>query len=260
MREFMSNSFMPWRAEEDATLTELYHKNLTYAQIGEVLGRSADAVDTRRRKIGLKREFVSHKSPPPEDLRELARTMNVSQLVKHYGRIRSVVVRWMDELKLTEIVVSSSGRKRSVPDTFCTMAPTMTCAQLMRLYGSDRRTIKGWLRETGTVAVSKTERYAEITTPAPVNTEQEPTVARREFRGHTKLIAAEAANFLRRTHPSVHRADIRMYEQSAHTWGDVKNVPYRGVNQYFVSGKGIMWIDDLIAYAQTKGFQIKELI
>jgi hypothetical protein len=74
------------------------------------------------------------------------------------------------------------------------------------------------------------------------------------------LIAAEAANFLRRTHPSVHRADIRMYEQSAHTWGDVKNVPYRGVNQYFVSGKGIMWIDDLIAYAQTKGFTIKELI
>jgi hypothetical protein len=260
MREFMSNSFTPWRAEEDAILTELYHKNLTYAQIAEVLDRSADAIDTRRRKIGLKREFVSHKSPPPDDLRELARTMNVSQLVKHYGRIRSVVVRWMNELQLTEIVVSSSGRKRSVPDNFCTMAPTMTCAQLMRLYGSDRRTIKGWLKETGTTAVSKTERYAEITTRISVEIKKEELVARREFSGHTKLLAAEAAQFLRRTHPSVHRADIRMYEQSSHTWGDVKNVPYRGVNQYFVSGKGIMWIDDLIAYAQTKGFKIKELI
>lgn len=256
----MSNSFTPWRAEEDAILTELYHKNLTYAQIAEVLDRSADAIDTRRRKIGLKREFVSHKSPPPDDLRELARTMNVSQLVKHYGRIRSVVVRWMNELQLTEIVVSSSGRKRSVPDNFCTMAPTMTCAQLMRLYGSDRRTIKGWLKETGTTAVSKTERYAEITTRISVEIKKEELVARREFSGHTKLLAAEAAQFLRRTHPSVHRADIRMYEQSSHTWGDVKNVPYRGVNQYFVSGKGIMWIDDLIAYAQTKGFKIKELI
>jgi len=256
----MSNSFTPWRAEEDAILTELYHKNLTYAQIAEVLDRSADAIDTRRRKIGLKREFVSHKSPPPDDLRELARTMNVSQLVKHYGRIRSVVVRWMNELQLTEVVVSSSGRKRSVPDNFCTMAPTMTCAQLMRLYGSDRRTIKGWLKETGTTAVSKTERYAEITTRISVEIKKEELVARREFSGHTKLLAAEAAQFLRRTHPSVHRADIRMYEQSSHTWGDVKNVPYRGVNQYFVSGKGIMWIDDLIAYAQTKGFKIKELI
>ena len=256
----MSKSFTPWRPEEDAILTELYHKNLTYPQIADVLGRSADAVDTRRRKIGLKREFVSHKSPPPDDLREMARTMNVTQLVKHYGRIRSVVLRWMDELKLTEVLVSSRGRKRSVPDNFHVMAPTMTCAALMRLYGSDRRTVKGWLKETGIASIPKTEWYAKTDTFVPDEVKGDEPVARREFSGHTKLIAAEAANFLRRTHPSVHRADIKMYEQSAHTWGDVKNVPFRGINQYFVSGKGIMWIDDLIAYAETKGFKIKELI
>ena len=256
----MSKSFTPWRPEEDAILTELYHKNLTYPQIAEVIGRSADAVDTRRRKIGLKREFVSHKSPPPDDLREMARTMNVTQLVKHYGRIRSVVVRWMDELKLTEVIVSSSGRKKTIPDNFRTMAPTMTCAALMRLYGSDRRTVKGWLRETGIASIPKSEWYAKTDTFVPDEVKGDEPVARREFSGHTKLIAAEAANFLRRTHPSVHRADIKMYEQSAHTWGDVKNVPFRGINQYFVSGKGVMWIDDLIAYAEAKGFKIKELI
>lgn len=256
----MSKSFTPWRPEEDAILTELYHKNLTYPQIGEVLGRSADAVDTRRRKIGLKREFVSHKSPPPDDLREMARTMNVTQLVKHYGRIRSVVVRWMDELKLTEVIVSPRGRRSAVPDNFRTMAPTMTCAELMRLYGSDRRTVKGWLREMGITPVSKTERYAQTARFVPAEVKGDDPVARREFSSHTQLIAAEAANFLRRTHPSVHRADIKMYEQSAHTWGDVKNVPFRGINQYFVSGKGVMWIDDLIAYAEAKGFKMKELI
>ena len=256
----MSNSFTPWRSEEDAILTELYHRNLTYPQIGEVLGRSADAVDTRRRKIGLKREFVSHKSPPPDDLREMARTMNVTQLVKHYGRIRSVVVRWMDELQLTEIIVSPRGRKSAVPDNFIAMAPTMTCAELMRLYGSDRRTIRGWLKETGTAPVSKTERYAQTAASISAKSEEEGGVAWRDFNGRVKMVAAEAAHFLRRTHPSVHRADIRMYEQSAHTWGDVKNVPHRGCNQYFVSGKGIMWLDDLIAYAETKGFEIKELI
>lgn len=256
----MSKSFTPWRPEEDAILTELYHKNLTYPQIAEVIGRSADAVDTRRRKIGLKREFVSHKSPPPDDLREMARTMNVTQLVKHYGRIRSVVVRWMDELKLTEVIVSSSGRKKSIPDNFRTMAPTMTCAALMRLYGSDRRTVKGWLKETGIASIPKAEWYAKTDTFVPAEVKGDEPVARREFSSHTKLIAAEAANFLRRTHPSVHRADIKMYEQSAHTWGDVKNVPFRGINQYFVSGKGIMWLDDLIAYAEAKGFKVKELI
>lgn len=255
----MSKSFTPWRSEEDVILTELYLKNLTYPQIGEVLGRSADAVDTRRRKIGLKREFVSHKAPPPDDLKEMARTMNVTQLVKHYGRIRSVIVRWMDELKLTEVLVSPRGRKSAVPDNFRTMAPTMTCAALMRLYGSDRRTVKGWLKETGVTSLPKAEWYAQTVRFVPEEVGEVDPVARREFSSHTKLIAAEAANFLRRIHPSVHRADIRMYEQSPHTWGEVKNVPFRGINQYFVSGKGIMWIDDLIAYAEAKGFEIKEL-
>jgi SpoVK/Ycf46/Vps4 family AAA+-type ATPase len=36
----MANRFLPWRAEEDAILTELYHKNMTYAEIAQVLDRS----------------------------------------------------------------------------------------------------------------------------------------------------------------------------------------------------------------------------
>ena len=172
----MSKSFTPWRPEEDAILTELYHKNLTYPQIAEVIGRSADAVDTRRRKIGLKREFVSHKSPPPDDLREMARTMNVTQLVKHYGRIRSVVVRWMDELKLTEVLVSSSGRKKAVPDNFRTMAPTMTCADWLQHRGGMRGTT-GWAgcrpmkrRETSTPCAAWWHRPISACTTAATRT------------------------------------------------------------------------------------------
>jgi hypothetical protein len=135
----------------------------------------------------------------------------------------------------------------------------MTCAELTRLYNANRATIVGWLRERGITPLSIWDRRALNANPVPIKTEEERTVPRREFNGRTKLVAAEAAHFLRRYHPSVHRADIKMYEHSSHTWGDVNNVPFRGINQYYVAGKGIMWSDDLIAYAETRGFKIKEL-
>lgn len=253
----MDNSFTAWRPEEDAILIELYENNQTHAQIARAVGRTIDAVDSRRRKLGLKRELISQKAPPPKDLKEKVLTMNVTQLVKHYGRARSVVARWIDELQLTEIV--TGGRRKAIPPTFCKMAPTMTRAELMRLYNANRMSVLGWLKETGITPLSKTEWREQSDNPAPLKIEEESTVPKREFNGQTKLIAAEAAHFLRRTHQSVHRADIRMYEQSSHTWGDVKNLPHRGVNQYYVSGKGVMWLDDLLAYAAIKGFKIKEL-
>lgn len=255
----MDNSFTSWRPEEDAKLTGLYENNLTHAQIAQALGRTVDAVDSRRRKLGLKRDFIPQKAPPPDDLEEMAQTMNVTQLVKHYGRVRSVVTRWINELQLTEIVVDARGSVKAIPPTFRKMAPTMTRAELMRLYNTDRATVIGWLKEAGLTSLSKLEWQTRNAKSVPLKIEEGGAVSKREFNGQTKLIAAEAAHFLRRTHQSVHRADIRMYEQSSHTWGDVKNVPHRGINQYFVSGKGVMWLDDLIAYAKIKGFTIKEL-
>lgn len=254
----MDNSFTQWRPEEDAILIELYENKLTHAQIAQALGRSIDAIDGRRRKLGLKRGVVIRRMPTPDDLEELARTMNVTQLVNHYGRSRSVVSRWMEELELTEVVVGRT--KRAVPPNFHKMAPTMTRAELMRLYNTDRIMIMGWLRETGLSPLSREEWIAQNAKPTPIKIEEDGTIARREFKGGTQLVAAEAAHFLRRYHASVHRADIKMYEHSPHTWGDVKNVPHRGINQYYVAGRGVMWLDDLIAYAESKGFKMKELI
>lgn len=247
-----------WTPEEDAKLKELYAANLMPAQIARAIGRTANAIDSRRRKLGLKRDFVPERAPPPDDLKERLLVMNVSQLVEHYGRARSVIVRWMRELQLERAVVGV--RKRAIPANFHKMAPTMTRAELMRLYNTNFVTVRGWLEELGVTPLSMLDRRAQMAKPVPVKIEEECTVPRREFKGHIKLIAAEAAHFLRRTHACVHRADIAMYEQSSHTWGDVNNVSHRGINQYFVAGKGVMWLDDLIAYAETKGFKIKELI
>jgi hypothetical protein len=255
----MANSFSSWRAEEDAVLIELYDNNQTHAQIAEALGRSVDAVDSRRRKLGLKRDAIIRQMPTPDDLAELAKTMNVTQLTRHYGRARSVVYRWMEELELQEVVVDRRGRKKSIPLTFCKIAPTMTRAELMRLFNADRPMIMGWLKETGLSPLSREDWLAQNAKPTPINIKEDEPVIRREFTGQTKMIAAEAAHFLRRFHASVHRADIKMFEHSSHTWGDVNNVPHRGINQYYVAGRGLMWLDDLIAYAESRGFKIKEL-
>lgn len=254
----MAHRINEWTPEEDAKLRELYAANLMPAQIARALGRTANAVDSRRRKLGLKRDFVVEKAPPPDDLAERLKTMNVTQLIEHYGRARTVIFRWMRELQLKKVV--TGVRKKAIPANFHKMATTMTRAELMRLYNTNHVTIKGWLEELGVTPLSMLDRRAQMAKPVPIKIEEECTVPRREFKGHTKLIAADAAQFLRRIHACVHRADIQMYEQSSHTWGDVNDVPHRGVNQYFVSGKGVLWLDDLIAYAETKGFKIKELI
>jgi hypothetical protein len=256
----MDNSFTAWSAEDDATLIGLYENKLTHAQIADVLGRSIDAVDARRRKLGLKRGVIIRKAQTPDDFEEMAKTMNITQLTNHYGRVRSVISRWVEELELTDIVVSSSGRPKAIPHNFSKMAPTMTRAELMRLYNTDRLTIMRWLKEMGITCQSIVDRRVQNAKSVPTKIEEDGPVARREFSSRTKMVAAEAAQFLRRVHASVHRADIRMYEQSSHTWGDVKNIPHRGINQYYVAGKGVIWIDDLIAYAETKGFKMKELI
>jgi hypothetical protein len=246
-----------WQPEEDAMLKELYENNMASEQIAQALGRTVESVDNRRRKTGLKRNFVLEKVPPPDDFVGMLNTMNVSQLMKHYGHARSVICRWIFELELTTIV--RGGRKKVIPSNFDTVAPTMTCAELTRLYNANRATIVGWLRERGITPLSIWDRRELNANPVPAKTEEDTPATRRELSGRTKLVAVEAAKFLRRYHPSVHRADIKMFEHSSHTWGDVNNVPFRGVNQYYVAGKGIMWSDDLIAYAESRGFKIKEL-
>ena len=255
----MVSRIAAWSAEEDAKLKELYQNNVPIADIAQALGRTYESVDTRRRKIQLKRNMVPFKVPPPEDLAEMIQTMNVTQLVRHYGRARSVIYRWIDELQLAVLVVDGRGMVKAIPPTFAKMAPTMTCAELMRLYNTSRQTVQGWLKELGIHPMSIWDRRALKANPVPAKTEEDTPATRRELSGRTKLVAGEAAKFLRRYHPSVHRADIKMFEHSSHTWGDVNNVPFRGINQYYVAGKGIMWGDDLIAYAESRGFKIKEL-
>jgi hypothetical protein len=64
-REIMTYRINEWTPEEDAKLKELYAANLMPAQIARAIGRTANAIDSRRRKLGLKRDFVPERAPSP---------------------------------------------------------------------------------------------------------------------------------------------------------------------------------------------------
>lgn len=248
-----------WTTEKELQLAELFHQMLPPSKIAEALGVTAASVDSRARKLGLTRPKKHPSYIVPDDFEERAKTMNVTQLARFYERSRETIAKWF---KIKDIPCDENLAKRgkAIPKSFETIARNVTRADLAKFYNCDLRTIRGWLEETKIIPLTPEEKRMRQPVKAADIIKPKVVEPRREFKSREKLVAAEAAHFLRRTHLNVHRADIQMYENSSHTWGDVHEIPHRGINQYFVSGKGVMWLDDLVAYAETKGFKVKELI
>ena len=248
----MDKSRTPWTPEEDAVLTDLFYQKYSFVEISKKIGRSLAAIDTRRRRLGLDIEYKSQKFPMPDDLEERARTMSVSQLVEFYDKSRTVICRWLHENKIPHII---GRRGKAIPKNFALIAKTKTQAELARFYGTDPRTVRGWCLETNIqpmthkdAVINRMQRYED-------EVKEKAHEVRREFNTKTKMVAADAAHFLRRYYHNVFRTDILMFEQSSKTWGDAYEIPHRGFNQYYVEGKGVLWLDDLIKLAEAKGFK-----
>lgn len=248
-----------WTSEKEIRLAELFHQMLPPSKIAEELGVTAASVDSRVRKLGLTRPKKHPAYIVPDDFEERAKTMNITQLARFYERGRDTVTKWF---KIKDIPCDENLAKRgkAIPKSFEKIATSLTRSDLAKFYNSDLRTIRGWLEETGITPLTPEEKRMREPVTAKDILDPTPQEPRREFKSKEKLIAAEAAQYLRRTHANIHRADILMFENSSQTWGDVNQIKHRGINQYYVSGKGVMWLDDLIAYAESKGYKQKELI
>lgn len=246
-----------WTAEEDARLLELFNKGHRPSTVARLMGRTVASVDSRRRKFGLKGKTEHQKYSVPKDFEEKAKTMNITKMMEYYRKSRTVVARWMKECGLTPV---TGTRRKAVPHNLSLTAMTLTRAELCRVYNTDARTIRGWLDELGIKPLSQHDKRAHNIPAITKEVTTNVVIPRREFDTKTKTVAADAAQYLRKHFQNVFRADIQMYEQSSHTWGDVNKAAHRGFNQYFVSGKGVLWLDELIALAEAKGYSIKETI
>ena len=67
-------------------------------------------------------------------------------------------------------------------------------------------------------------------------------------------LASRAAHYLRKTYSSVHRCDLRLYDNGPQTWGSKHGVPNAGRGFYHVDGVGNILNAELIALARKKGF------
>lgn len=88
------------------------------------------------------------KRPMPADFREVAPTMPIYKLQKHYSAKREVVIRWRDECGLERYKFVPHNR-RPVPTDFAEMASWMHRARLIQHYACNDEILRRWIEESG---------------------------------------------------------------------------------------------------------------
>jgi len=200
----------------------------------------------------------------PDDFRELVATTPLTQLKARYNCGQGTLYRWLHETGYDELAPFTS-HAGVTPDDFIARAARSTRSELLTHYKIGTRTLERWLTNTGaktrgqlaveearTRAPTPPKRPTPTTTPKPrTDMPEAPKVQD----ATPSPIVAGAAQFLRKHHSNVHRADIRMFEGRGDTWGDHYGAPDRGVGHYYVSGAGIVSHAQLVEMAEARGYR-----
>lgn len=246
-----------WTPEQEATLLDMYNSGASWKEIAEKLECSIASAEARADKLGVIRRQAGgvQPTPIPDDFTENAKVMTRTQLCQHYNVTPRTVWKWIYRLDADYIDRKTYG----IPADFSERAKEMTKAELGRHYIKDGSTIQRWL-----AALNITAKKYEHPNAGRRNKIVEERVKRSQpevkdwrhkvFTNQMRSEAAAAAHFLRRHYGSVFRCDIKMWESKPGTWGDARGLFDHGRNQYFVSGKGTMWLDELIELARSHGF------
>lgn len=139
------------------------------------------------------------------------------------------------------------------PDWF-DLAPTLTVPEIVEHYGLARSTVRRMIKRTGITPQPAKSGPPKGTMPA-----NRYRVARGHFsvnvRGNVETEVAEAANYLRRFYRNVFRCDIVARENPKVLWGELHDVPNKGVGYYHVDKKGILANTEVIDLAKAKGWE-----
>jgi len=174
----------------------------------------------------------AQRRPVPDDFAALAVKMSDRDLRLHYRAGQSTVARWRAATGATRFLLLGKPNLR-MPGDFARIARGMSTGEAVRHFGRCATTIRRWF---GYAGIAPRETRAVAFRPV-IRATLDPSVASR------------AAQHLRRTFASVHRCDIKMRDRSAATWGSERGLPNRGRGLYFVSGRGVMTEQEMIALA-----------
>ena len=239
-----NHSTHPWSAEDQTRLRDLHGAGKCDAEIADEMGKTRRSIVHQRHKLGM---FTPAPPPPviPEDFAEWATGKTLYQIMRRFsiGHDRAVSLR--KQYGLPNLPNRTKARLDR-PADFDDVAREMTIEATMRHYGRHYRVIKRWFDEAGMVP----GRY--VAKPRPRKSGNVSWAVRQPVDwGYTGdgSIAQAAANHLRRIgFANVYRATVLDRAVRAH-------LSEEGQNHYFVSGRGFMHQDDMVAMAEARGFR-----
>jgi hypothetical protein len=169
------------------------------------------------------------KLPVPEDFSEKAHGASNAFLKQHYGVGDKTLAKWRKETG----IAADTGRMaiamigpRPAPNDFKDHARLKTNRVLAQHYGVGEKTVSRWRKETGTTGSITPIRFS-----SQLPSQGVPAIEAGR--------ASEAAQFLRKTHRPVYHRVIEGRE-------------FKGS---YVVGTMVMNEAEIIAYAETKGFE-----
>ncbi|WCT73950.1 hypothetical protein PQ455_01575 [Sphingomonas naphthae] len=229
-----------------------------------------------------------HAKPCPPDIVSVALSHTTLTLQRHYGVGSSTMRRWLKVSGAKTRPRGGNGR-RDAPKDFEVVAPGKTIAQLQIIYRCSDSMISRWRKACGIVTISSVRRpmpdqfredaayYSlrelaarygvarDTITRWAVNagirlkgrpvakTKDAPSIAKAGVPRTPPIpalpagAAAQAAQHLRRFFPNVYPAAILDLKER-------KRLPGFGRDMWVVAGRGTLPANDLIALAESKGF------
>ena len=251
---------MKWTPEDVAKYREMYMNGATYQQLAFEFGVTVVAAQEARRRYNIAPARHYGKKYAPADLAEVVERIGVTGAREHYSVGWATLQRWISEEGIT---VDKTKRYKPpycvmVPTDFETVAPTMFKKEIAKHYGFSAKVVNRLLETTGVKAKKV------VPQPKPPKPPRKPRVVRRfngwknpqyrifDGRAANNTLTQQAASFLRRLYPNVHRCDILMREGSSMTWGFVHGIPNGGRGYYRVGTK-TMTDMEMINHALDRG-------
>jgi transposase len=251
-----------WTEEAIEKAKQAYNSGLSMDDVARHMGVSYATIKNLFRDIGFEKRDsgpINKKGSAPPTLKaKWEELRSVSAVARHYSVKNDVIYRW-----LASLGISPRGPRIkyvAVPNDWAELAAKMTQAELMRHYNCSREQIYKYMAETNIKPIKVTDR--PYTPPPPkIVREMSPKVVRsalarvREDMSHLTCHAESAAHYLRKSCANVFKADIRYSDITKETWGFREGLPNGGRQQYFVSGIGILWLDEIIELAKKRGWK-----
>jgi hypothetical protein len=234
----MSDPRKFWTPEEIQILRDMHAAGHIDKDICDALSRAKSSVCGMRKRLGLpvilaqNCRSLRHR---PDGFAAANSTMTVRELAVHYSAGRAVIERWRKEIGA--MTPRAYRPPVGMPADFAQVAPRLTISECAARYQIGTQTARKLYIKAGIKPLVKVGGFKPIPNTLAANDGSKAGVVA------TWLRSSGGGRI-----PNVYRATVLEPHQRKH-------LPNAGKDHYFVAGHGFMSADEMIAFAQSIGFQ-----